>query len=116
MFWCRCSTMRNTTGSRRMRWRSSCATERDRKSTRPNSSHTDIYSLSLLDALPILSERLCHLYALVPLLDDEKHYWVTQDEVEKLLRYGEGWLATHPEREVLAARYLKHQRGLAREA
>jgi 3' terminal RNA ribose 2'-O-methyltransferase Hen1 len=68
-----------------------------------------------LNATKQLSELLGHLYVLVPVLDDEKHYWVTQDEVEKLLRYGEGWLSTHPERELIAARYLKHQRGLVRE-
>jgi 3' terminal RNA ribose 2'-O-methyltransferase Hen1 len=69
-----------------------------------------------LRATTRLSELLGHLYVLVPVLDDEKHYWVTQDEVEKLLRYGEGWLSTHPDRELIAARYLKHQRGLVREA
>ena len=55
---------------------------------------------------------LTHLYVLIPVLDDDKHYWVGEDEVEKLLRHGEGWLATHPEREVIASRYLKHQRRL----
>ena len=55
-----------------------------------------------------------HLYVLVPVLDDEKHYWVGDDEVEKLLRHGEGWLAGHPERELIAGRYLKHQRGARR--
>lgn len=69
-----------------------------------------------LSATKRLSELLGHLYVLIPVLDDEKHYWVTQDEVEKLLRYGEGWLSAHPERELIAARYLKHQRGLVREA
>src|SRR5437762_3481619 len=43
-----------------------------------------------LSATKRLSELLGHLYVLVPVLDDEKHYWVTQDDVEKLLRYGEG--------------------------
>ena len=63
-----------------------------------------------------LSELLSHLYVLIPVLDDDKHYWVAEDEVEKLLRHGEGWLAKHPERELIARRYLKHQRSLAREA
>jgi 3' terminal RNA ribose 2'-O-methyltransferase Hen1 len=49
-------------------------------------------------------------------LDDDKHYWVGDDEVDKLVRRGEGWLATHPERDVIAKRYLKHQHSLAREA
>jgi 3' terminal RNA ribose 2'-O-methyltransferase Hen1 len=63
-----------------------------------------------------LAELLAHLYVLIPALDDEKHYWVGDDEVEKLLRHGEGWLATHPERELIAHRYLKHRRSLARDA
>lgn len=63
-----------------------------------------------------LSELLTHLYVLVPVLDDEKHYWVDDDEVEKLLRHGEGWLATHPEREIITRRYLKHQHSLVRDA
>src|SRR5690606_17639931 len=55
-------------------------------------------------------------YVLVPVLDDEKHYWVGDDEVEKLLRHGEGWLATHPERELITRRYLKHRHSLVRDA
>jgi 3' terminal RNA ribose 2'-O-methyltransferase Hen1 len=63
-----------------------------------------------------VSELLSHLYLLIPVLDDEKHYWVGDAEVDKLLRHGEGWLATHPERERIAQRYLRHQRGLVRSA
>jgi 3' terminal RNA ribose 2'-O-methyltransferase Hen1 len=63
-----------------------------------------------------LSDLLSHLYVLVPVLDDDKHYWVGEEETEKLLRHGEGWLASHPERELIAQRYLKHQRSLARAA
>ncbi len=50
------------------------------------------------------------------MLDDEKHYWVGKDEVEKLLRRGEGWLSAHPEREEITRRYLKYQHRLMREA
>jgi 3' terminal RNA ribose 2'-O-methyltransferase Hen1 len=63
-----------------------------------------------------LSELLSHLYVLIPVLDNEKHYWVGDDEVAKLLRHGEGWLAAHPEREIIATRYLKYRRNLADEA
>src|SRR5205814_2270899 len=48
--------------------------------------------------------------------DNDKHYWVGDDEVEKLLRHGEGWLAGHPLRDEITRRYLKHQGGLARSA
>jgi 3' terminal RNA ribose 2'-O-methyltransferase Hen1 len=63
-----------------------------------------------------LSDLLTHLYVLIPVLDDDKHYWVGDAEVETLLRRGEGWLRDHPERELIANRYLKHQKRLAQEA
>jgi 3' terminal RNA ribose 2'-O-methyltransferase Hen1 len=63
-----------------------------------------------------LSELLTHLYVLIPVLDDDKHYFVGQDELEKLLRQGEGWLAGHPEKDLIARRYLKHFKSLTRQA
>jgi 3' terminal RNA ribose 2'-O-methyltransferase Hen1 len=63
-----------------------------------------------------LRDLLAHLYVLVPVLDDEKHYWVGDDEVEKLLRHGEGWLAGHPARDLITRRYLKHRTSLVRDA
>jgi 3' terminal RNA ribose 2'-O-methyltransferase Hen1 len=69
-----------------------------------------------LDGELRLRELLAHLYVLVPVLDAEKHYWVGEDEVEKLLRRGEGWLATHPDKELIVNRYLKYQRSLRDEA
>lgn len=63
-----------------------------------------------------LYELLSHLYVLLPVLDNDKHYWVGDDEVDKLLRHGEGWLATHPDRELIAQRYLKHRRNLVADA
>jgi 3' terminal RNA ribose 2'-O-methyltransferase Hen1 len=63
-----------------------------------------------------LRDLLSHLYVLIPVLDDEKHYWVGDDEVEELLRHGQGWLENHPERERITRRYLKHQPSLARQA
>jgi 3' terminal RNA ribose 2'-O-methyltransferase Hen1 len=63
-----------------------------------------------------LSELLAHLYVLIPVLDDQKHYWVGDDEVAKLLRHGEGWLGAHPERDTIARRYLRHYRSLVDDA
>lgn len=73
------------------------------------------YSVELGQQIP-LKDLLTHLYVLIPVLDAEKHYWVGQDEVEKLLKRGEGWLQGHPERELIVKRYLRHQRRLATEA
>lgn len=63
-----------------------------------------------------LSELLTHLYVLIPVLDGDKHYWVGDEEVDKLLKHGEGWLGAHPERDLIARRYLRHQHSLVRDA
>ena len=63
-----------------------------------------------------LQDLLTHIYVLVPVLDNEKHYWVGDDEVEKLLRHASAWLASHPEKEEITKRYLKYRRDLAKDA
>jgi 3' terminal RNA ribose 2'-O-methyltransferase Hen1 len=63
-----------------------------------------------------LSEVLTHLYVLVPIFDNAKHYFVGDDELEKLLAKGSGWLSNHPEREEITRRYLKFQPSLFRQA
>ncbi|MEV4261732.1 3' terminal RNA ribose 2'-O-methyltransferase Hen1 [Kribbella sp. NPDC049584] len=60
-----------------------------------------------------LADALNHLYVMLPVLDDAKHYWVGPDEVDKLVRAGEGWLGAHPEKELISRRYLAHRRYLA---
>ena len=72
-------------------------------------------SLTLRGTLRVRA-LLEHLYVLLPVLDDDKHYWVDRAEVEKLLRRGADWLGGHPERELIARRYLRHQKGLASQA
>src|SRR5262249_61661895 len=57
-----------------------------------------------------LADALNHLYVLLPVLDDAKHYWVSDDEVDKLIRAGGGWLSAHPDKELIAGRYLSHRR------
>jgi 3' terminal RNA ribose 2'-O-methyltransferase Hen1 len=59
-----------------------------------------------------LQDALNHLYVLLPVLDDAKHYWVTSEEIDKLVRAGEGWLASHPEKALITRRYLAHRREL----
>lgn len=63
-----------------------------------------------------LAELLNHFYVLIPVMDNAKHYWIDKEEIEKLLAKGEGWLATHPARDLIARRALKHRRALAHEA
>jgi 3' terminal RNA ribose 2'-O-methyltransferase Hen1 len=59
-----------------------------------------------------LSQALSHLYVLLPVLDNAKHYWVNSDEVDKLVRAGSPWLQRHPERALITGRYLRHQQDL----
>lgn len=63
-----------------------------------------------------VADAINHLYVGLPVLDDSKHYWVSTEEVDKLLRAGEGWLADHPDRELITRRYLAHKGSLARQA
>ncbi|HJQ40516.1 MAG TPA: 3' terminal RNA ribose 2'-O-methyltransferase Hen1 [Thermoanaerobaculia bacterium] len=69
-----------------------------------------------LRASVTVHDALSHIYVCIPVLDADKHYWVGDDEVDKLLRHGEGWLAAHPHRNAIARRYLKHKKHLVREA
>ena len=63
-----------------------------------------------------LAALLSHLFVLIPVLDNAKHYYVGEDEVQKLLRKGEGWLETHPDRELIVRRYLRGFQSLVRQA
>jgi len=81
----------------------------------PDWGESPYFTVTLVGKLP-LRLLLTHLYVLIPVLDNDKHYWVGDDEVDKLLRRGEGWLATHPEREIITTRYLKYRRSLVDEA
>ncbi len=74
------------------------------------------YVRLLLEGDQRLSDALRHLYVLLPVLDDAKHYWVSADEVDKLLRAGEGWLAGHPEHKLITSRYLARRWSLTRQA
>lgn len=70
------------------------------------------YVSATLGAELRVADLLTHLYVLLPVLDDDKHYWVTEDEVEKLTQRGGAWLAAHPDRDLIVRRYLRHQKRL----
>ena len=63
-----------------------------------------------------LSELLYHLFVLIPVFDRQKHYYISKDEIQKLIDHGEGWLAKHPYREKIAQRYFKQRKEYARRA
>lgn len=63
-----------------------------------------------------LSDLLHHLYVLIPVFDRQKHYYMSEDEIDKLLRHGEGWLAAHPKRDLIVNRYFGFQKRFAHRA
>lgn len=63
-----------------------------------------------------LAELLNHVYVLLPVADNRKHYWIGEAEVDKLLAHGAGWLEEHPHKELIVRRYLGHRRTLANDA
>lgn len=81
----------------------------------PEWGESSYYTVQLTQQIR-LKDLLTHLYVLIPVLDSDKHYWVGEDEIEKLLKRGEGWLQAHPERELIVKRYLRHQKRLATQA
>ncbi|HEY3981308.1 MAG TPA: 3' terminal RNA ribose 2'-O-methyltransferase Hen1 [Streptosporangiaceae bacterium] len=74
------------------------------------------YLAVTLEITARLQDVLEQVYVLIPVLDDDKHYWAGEAEVGKLLRRGGRWLAAHPDRELIAERYLRHDRRLTRDA
>lgn len=63
-----------------------------------------------------LSELLNHIYVLIPVFDKQKHYYIAEDEIKKLLEHGEGWLADHPQKEKITRRYFTARKSYARRA
>ena len=81
----------------------------------PEWGYSRYFTVELSNTLT-LQQLLSHLYVLIPVCDNDKHYWVNQEEVEKLLAKGKDWLETHPAKELIVRRYLKNQRSLANHA
>ena len=83
--------------------------------TRPDWGPSRYLHLTLVGTVRV-SDALSQVYVLLPVMDDAKHYWVAPDEVDKLLRAGTHWLARHPQKALIARRYLAHKRSLTNEA
>ncbi|MBR2567280.1 MAG: 3' terminal RNA ribose 2'-O-methyltransferase Hen1 [Paenibacillus sp.] len=54
-----------------------------------------------------IQQSLRQLFLLIPVLDNYKHYFISEDEMDKINRYGEGWLDTHPLKELIVRRTLR---------
>ena len=69
-----------------------------------------------LRATKTLADMLAHIYVLLPVADNRKHYYIGDAEVDKLMKRGRGWLDDHPERNLIVRRYLGNRRSLTAEA
>ena len=83
--------------------------------TFPEWGDSRYFTIRLSNTLTV-QQLLSHLYILIPVCDNDKHYWIGQHEIEKLLEKGKDWLPAHPAREFITMRYLKHQHSLANQA
>ncbi|WP_078410010.1 3' terminal RNA ribose 2'-O-methyltransferase Hen1 [Priestia abyssalis] len=54
-----------------------------------------------------VQQALRHLFILIPVLDNYKHYFIDEKEIEKIQRYGEGWLDEHPLRSYIIEQSLR---------
>jgi 3' terminal RNA ribose 2'-O-methyltransferase Hen1 len=81
----------------------------------PEWGESPYFSVQLQQTITV-AKLLQHLYVLIPVFDLRKHYFIGQDEVEKLFAKAGDWLTEHPERELITRRYLARQPGLARQA
>lgn len=81
----------------------------------PEWGDSKYYTLQFKHTITI-KELLTHLYVLIPALDNDKHYFVSTDEIQKLLQKGEGWLKEHPEKKQITRRYLVNLNSLSRQA
>lgn len=76
---------------------------------------SDFVTLTLSGRFTV-RDSLRHIAIALPALAGDKHYFVDDDDIDKLLRHGEGWLETHPRRDSIVRGYLKNLGALARDA
>lgn len=73
----------------------------------PEWGESSYFSITLQHQIP-LQHLLQHLYVLLPVFDYERHYYISSNDIEVLLKKGETWLKDHPEREYIVRRYLNN--------
>ncbi len=76
---------------------------------------SNYYSLTLKNTLT-LKDLLSHLYVLIPVFDNNKHHYISRNEIDKLINKAGDWLQHHPNKEFITRRYLGHISSLAKTA
>ena len=69
-----------------------------------------------LEKTTTLKELLSQLYVFMMVLDNDRHYWISKNEIDTLIKRGENWLSNHPERDWITKRYLKNLQMLTNQA
>ena len=75
-----------------------------RSRLRPPRRRSPPYRNVRLRATKTLAELLNHVYVLLPVADNRKHYWIGEAEVDKVLARGAGWLEDHPRKDLIVRR------------
>jgi 3' terminal RNA ribose 2'-O-methyltransferase Hen1 len=81
----------------------------------PDWGESPYYTVTLSNTLTI-KDLLSHIYVLLPVFDNEKHYYISKQEIEKLISKGGEWLVTHPKKEFIIKRYLRNINTLTKTA
>jgi 3' terminal RNA ribose 2'-O-methyltransferase Hen1 len=63
-----------------------------------------------------IRDFLTHLYILIPVVDDDKHYFVDKNEIDKLMNRAKDWLPTHPLKDAIIRKFLRYDKILTKEA
>lgn len=75
----------------------------------PEWGESKYVNVILKNSIP-LKDLLKHIYVLIPVFDRQKHYYMANDEVNKLLKHGEGWIKEHPYSEYIIRRYFENKK------
>lgn len=77
----------------------------------PSWGESNVVNLTV-EKTTTLKEFLSQLYVFMVVLDNDRHYWISRNDIEVLIRRGENWLPNHPEKDWITKRYLKNLRTL----
>jgi 3' terminal RNA ribose 2'-O-methyltransferase Hen1 len=75
----------------------------------PEWGNSTLFSLTISASIT-LQDMLSHLYILLPVLENQKHYAFGEDEIAKLIDKAGDWLSVHPMKDIITRRYLRHKR------
>ncbi|MGB0870489.1 MAG: 3' terminal RNA ribose 2'-O-methyltransferase Hen1 [Flavobacteriales bacterium] len=63
-----------------------------------------------------IQDLLSQLYVLLPVLDNNKHYYVNESEIKKLIQKGGEWLKNHPAKDIITKKYLRYKKSYTHSA